>query len=617
MAEARQIRHHSRKERQHKPGMGRGPMHGMVMEKPKDFKGSFKKLINYLKPQLPFLIMVIVLAALGTILYIIAPRITANAINALQNGIMRGKLDMEYIIKTLIIVAAIYVLSSLLNFLSYFLSAGVSQRVVYRMRKDVKEKFKKLPIEYYDTHSSGNILSVVTNDIETISLTLQQSISQAINSALSIVGILIMMLTISGYMTLIAVGSLPLFLIITMVIAKKSQKKFVKQQAKLGQLNGYVEEMYSNKMVVQLYNKEKRAAQNFEEINEELYDAGKNAQFLSGIIMPMLQFVNNLSYVAISVVGGILAGGRLMIGDIQAFMQYSHQFGQPIMQTANIINIIQSTVAAAQRLFDLLESQEEPQDVAQPADISKVKGEVVFEGVDFSYDKNTELLKDINFKVESGGVIAIVGPTGAGKTTLVNLLMRFYEIDKGRITIDGIDIRNMAKKDLRSLFGMVLQDTWLESGSLMENIAYAKPNGDLEDVKKAAEKAHIDHFIDTLPQGYHTLINEDVTNISQGEKQLITIARAIYADPKILILDEATSSVDTRTESYIQNAMTAMMKGKTSFIIAHRLSTIRKAGLILVMDKGKIVEQGNHEELLNKKGFYYNLYNSQFNAQNI
>ncbi len=617
MAEARQIRHHSRKERQHKPGMGRGPMYGMVMEKPKDFKGSFKKLINYLKPQLPFLIMVIVLAALGTILYIIAPRITANAINALQNGIMRGKLDMEYIIKTLIIVAAIYVLSSLLNFLSYFLSAGVSQRVVYRMRKDVKEKFKKLPIEYYDTHSSGNILSVVTNDIETISLTLQQSISQAINSALSIVGILIMMLTISGYMTLIAVGSLPLFLIITMVIAKKSQKKFVKQQAKLGQLNGYVEEMYSNKMVVQLYNKEKRAVQNFEEINEELYDAGKNAQFLSGIIMPMLQFVNNLSYVAISVVGGILAGGRLMIGDIQAFMQYSHQFGQPIMQTANIINIIQSTVAAAQRLFDLLESQEEPQDVAQPADISKVKGEVVFEGVDFSYDKNTELLKDINFKVESGGVIAIVGPTGAGKTTLVNLLMRFYEIDKGRITIDGIDIRNMAKKDLRSLFGMVLQDTWLESGSLMENIAYAKPNGDLEDVKKAAEKAHIDHFIDTLPQGYHTLINEDVTNISQGEKQLITIARAIYADPKILILDEATSSVDTRTESYIQNAMTAMMKGKTSFIIAHRLSTIRKAGLILVMDKGKIVEQGNHEELLNKKGFYYNLYNSQFNAQNI
>lgn len=617
MAEARQIRHHSRKERQHKPGMGRGPMYGMVMEKPKDFKGSFKKLINYLKPQLPFLIMVIVLAALGTILYIIAPRITANAINALQNGIMRGKLDMEYIIKTLIIVAAIYVLSSLLNFLSYFLSAGVSQRVGYRMRKDVKEKFKKLPIEYYDTHSSGNILSVVTNDIETISLTLQQSISQAINSALSIVGILIMMLTISGYMTLIAVGSLPLFLIITMVIAKKSQKKFVKQQAKLGQLNGYVEEMYSNKMVVQLYNKEKRAVQNFEEINEELYDAGKNAQFLSGIIMPMLQFVNNLSYVAISVVGGILAGGRLMIGDIQAFMQYSHQFGQPIMQTANIINIIQSTVAAAQRLFDLLESQEEPQDVAQPADISKVKGEVVFEGVDFSYDKNTELLKDINFKVESGGVIAIVGPTGAGKTTLVNLLMRFYEIDKGRITIDGIDIRNMAKKDLRSLFGMVLQDTWLESGSLMENIAYAKPNGDLEDVKKAAEKAHIDHFIDTLPQGYHTLINEDVTNISQGEKQLITIARAIYADPKILILDEATSSVDTRTESYIQNAMTAMMKGKTSFIIAHRLSTIRKAGLILVMDKGKIVEQGNHEELLNKKGFYYNLYNSQFNAQNI
>lgn len=598
----------------------RKPMHGGPMapaEKPKDFKGTFKKLIRYLKPHLWLFVIVILLAAVGTVLNIMAPKITANATNALQSGIMRGRINVDYIVQTLIIVVAIYVAAALFNFLSHFLSAGVSQRVVYQMRNNIKDKFKKLPINYYDTHSSGNILSIVTNDIEIISTSLQQSITQAITSVLSIVGILIMMLTISGYMTLIAVASLPLFLIITMIIAKKSQKKFVKQQSKLGQLNGYVEEIYSNKVVVQLYNKEKDTLNSFEKINDELYDAGKDAQFLSGIIMPMLQFVNNLSYVAISVVGGILAGGMLMIGDIQAFMQYSHQFGHPIMQTANIANTIQSTIAAAERVFTLIEQKDEPEDKEKVTNISAVSGEVRFNNVDFSYDKEKELLKEINLQVESGGVIAIVGPTGAGKTTLVNLLMRFYEIDNGSITIDGIDIRDMAKKDLRSLYGMVLQDTWLESGTIRENIAYARPEATLEMVKEAARKAHIDHFIDTLPDGYDTVINEDVTNISQGEKQLMTIARAILADPKILILDEATSSVDTRTESYIQNAMTAMMKGKTSFIIAHRLSTIRKANLILVMDKGRIVEQGNHNQLIEKKGFYYNLYNSQFIAQNI
>lgn len=608
-------------EKNSKRGPMRGPMHGPMgggmVEKAKDFKGTFKKLLRYLKPHLPLFIAVIILAIIGTVFSIIAPKITASATNALQDGIMRGRLDKEYIIRVLIIVICVYVLSSFFNFLSHFLSAGVSQRVVYQMRKEIKEKLKKLPIDYYDTNSSGNILSIVTNDIEVISTSLQQTITQAITSVLSIIGIFIMMLTISGYMTLIAVASLPLFLIITMIIAKKSQKKFVKQQSKLGQLNGYVEEIYSNKVVVQLYNKEKKTVENFNEINEELYGAGKDAQFLSGIIMPMLQFVNNLSYVAISVVGGILAGGRLMIGDIQAFMQYSNQFGHPIMQTANIANTIQSTIAAAERVFNLLEQLDEPEDIENAQDISHIKGQVCFSGVDFSYDKNKELLKDINLQVESGGVIAIVGPTGAGKTTLVNLLMRFYEIDKGSIKIDGIDIRDMAKNDLRSLYGMVLQDTWLESGTIRENIAYARPEATIESIQEAAKKAHIDHFVETLPNGYDTLINEDVSNISQGEKQLITIARAILADPKILILDEATSSVDTRTESYIQNAMTAMMKGKTSFIIAHRLSTIRKANLILVMDKGRIVEQGNHEQLLNKKGFYYNLYNSQFVAQNI
>lgn len=595
-----------------------GPFGGSMgpAEKAKDFKGTFKKLLRYLKPQMPLLIIVIVLAAIGTVFNIISPKVLSRATNALQRGIIQGSLDMTYIVNILLLVVSFYVLSSLFSFLSQFISAGVSQRVVYQMRNEVKEKFKTLPIRYYDKNSSGNILSVVTNDIETISVSLQQSITQAITSVLSIVGIFIMMLTISGYMTLIVLFSLPLFMIITFIIAKKSQKKFVKQQSKLGELNGYVEEIYSNKNVVQLYNKEDDTVNNFGEINEGLYDAGKDAQFLSGIIMPMLQFVNNLSYVAISVVGGILAGGRLMIGDIQAFMQYSQQFSHPIMQTANITNTIQSTIAAAERLFELLEELEEPEDEAIVKSIEKVRGSVSFNNVDFSYDKDKELLKNINLEVESGGIIAIVGATGAGKTTLVNLLLRFYEIDSGSITIDGIDIRQMSKKDLRSLFGMVLQDTWLESGTLKENIAYAR-DATLEEVKEAAEKAHISHFIDTLPDGYDTKINEDVSNISQGEKQLLTIARAILANPKILILDEATSSVDTRTESYIQNAMTTMMKGKTSFIIAHRLSTIRNASLIVVMDKGKIVEQGNHSELIERQGFYYNLYNSQFIAQSI
>jgi ATP-binding cassette subfamily B protein len=593
-----------------------GPM-GRMVEKPQDFKGTFKKLLKYLKPHIHLFIIVIVLAGIATVFNIISPRILANATNAIQAGIMKGKLDRQYIVTVLVLVSALYVSSALFHFLSHFLSAGVSQRVVYQMRRDIKEKFKKLPINYYDTNSSGDILSIVTNDIETISMSLQQSITQAITSVLTIVGIFIMMLTISGYMTLIAIGSLPLFALITFLIAKRSQKKFVFQQSKLGELNGYIEEMFANKTVIQLYNKQDDTIKKFSKTNEELYEVGKDAQFLSGVIMPLFQFVNNLAYVAISVVGGILAGGRLMIGNIQAFMQYSHQFGQPIMQTANIANTIQSTIAAAERLFRILEQEEEPVDKEVIRDISEIKGNVEFIDVDFSYDKSKELLKNINIEVKSGGSIAIVGPTGAGKTTLVNLLLRFYEIDKGRITIDDIDIKDMSKSNLRSLFGMVLQDTWLEGGTIRENIAYASPDADLEKVKEAAKKAHIHHFIETLPQGYDTVINEDVTNISQGEKQLLTIARAIYKDPKILILDEATSSVDTKTESYIQNAMTTMMKGNTSFIIAHRLSTIRNASLILVMDKGRIVEQGTHEELLNRRGFYYNLYNSQFVAQNI
>ena len=599
-------------------GGGHGPMGGGPAEKAKDFKGSLKRLIRYMRPQIPVFILVIIFAALGTAFNIASPKVLANATNALQTGIMKGNLDYDYIIKIIIIVAAMYTISALLSFVSQFLSAGISQKIVYRMRREVKEKLKKLPINYYDTHSSGNILSIITNDIETISNSLQQTITQAVTAILSIIGILIMMLTISGWMTLIAIASLPLFMIITMVIAKKSQKKFALQQNELGSLNGFVEESFASRKVIQLYNKEEVTNDNFEKINDKLYVAGKDAQYLSGIIMPMLRFVNNLSYVAICVVGGILAGAPnpLMIGDIQAFIQYSSQFGQPIMQTANIANTIQSTIAAAERLFNLLDQMDEPKDKQNVYNTEGISGKVEFINVDFSYDKEKELIKNVNIQVESGGTIAIVGPTGAGKTTLVNLLLRFYEIDGGSILIDGKDIRDFAKDDLRSLFGMVLQDTWLESGSIRDNIAYGNHDATMEEIIEAAKKAHIHHYIETLPEGYNTIFNEDVSNISQGQRQLMTIARAILADPKILILDEATSSVDTRTESYIQNAMTAMMVGKTSFVIAHRLSTIRNANIILVMNDGKIIEQGSHNELLKKKGFYYNLYNSQFLVQN-
>lgn len=595
-----------------------GQKHGHASAKPVNVKATTKKLLKYLKPHLPLFIVVLVIASLGAVANIVAPKISAKAINALQEGIMRGSVDMTYIIQIVAVTAALYVMSALFEFTAYLISAIISQKIVYKMRLQVKEKLKKLPISYYDTHSHGNILSIITNDIETISNSLQQGITQSITGALSIIVIFAMMLSINGLMTLITVASIPLFLIITMVIAKQSQKKFVERQAQLGELNGYIEEIYTNKKVVQLYGEEENTVEKFSKVNEKLFKSGRSAESLSGMIMPSLRFVSNLSYVATSILGGALAGGgKLMIGDISAFIQYSNQFGQPIMQTANIVNVFQSTLAAAERLFNLLEQDDEPEDVENPANVSDIKGKVAFKDVCFSYDKEKELIKDVNLEVEAGGIIAIVGPTGAGKTTLVNLLMRFYEIDSGSITIDGIDIRDMAKTDLRKLFGMVLQDTWLESGSIKDNIAYGKPNATFEEIQEAAKKAHIDHYIDTLPDGYDTEFNDEVSNVSQGQRQLFTIARAILADTKILILDEATSSVDTKTESYIQNAMTAMMKGKTSFIIAHRLSTIRSASLILVMDKGRIVEQGTHDELLEKGGFYYTLYNNQFVAQNV
>lgn len=598
------------------PGGPGGPMGGigMPVEKAKNFKASFKRLVNYLRPQLFTLLIVLLLAIIGTGFTIATPKVLANATNALQTGIMIGSLDMGYIMTIIIIVIVMYVIASIFSFISQFIAAGMAQKVVYKLRSDIKLKMEKLPVSFFDKTSTGDVLSRITNDVDTISSSLQQSITQVITSVVSIIGILIMMLTISGFMTLITFVTLPIFVIITVIIAKKSQKKFAAQQKKLGELNGKIEETISGQKIVKLFGKEDETIKDFEEINTELTKVGTGAQFLSGLIMPTLQLVNNIGYVAICVVGGILAGrpSPLMIGDIQAFIQYSSQFSQPIMQTANIANVIQSTVAAAERVFQILDSPEEPVDDVDSVSIANVNAKIDFNNVDFSYSSDAPLIKNMNISVKEGDRIAIVGPTGAGKTTLVNLLLRFYEINEGKILIDGIDSRKFAKKDLRSLFGMVLQDTWLMSGTIGANIAYGRPNASEAEIKEAARKAHIDFFIETLPDGYNAILNEEISNISQGQKQLLTIARAILADHKILILDEATSSVDTRTEFYIQNAMTQMMKGKTSFIIAHRLSTIKSADLILVMNNGSIVEQGTHEELLTANGFYADLYNSQF-----
>lgn len=593
---------------------GSGPL-ALGGEKPKNFKATLNRFISYLKPQLPVLGIVLLLAIIGTGFTIATPKVLALATNALQSGIMVGSLDMPYITKIIVTVIIMYTLAAVFSFISHFIAAGMSQKVVFNLRSDIKDKLERLSISYYDKNSTGDILSRITNDVDIIANSLQQSIVQIITSIVSIIGIVIMMFTINVWMTLISLGTLPVFALVTITIAKKSQKKFALQQSTLGELNGKIEETISGQKIVKLYGREDDTIEDFEKTNEDLNKTGASAQFLSGMIMPSLQFINNIAYVAVCVVGGIFAGRPvpLMIGDIQAFIQYSTQFSQPILQTANMTNILQSTLAAAERVFQLLDAEEEPVDKPSTIDyIDDIKAKVEFESVDFSYSEDTKLINNMDLSVSEGDRIAIVGPTGAGKTTLVNLLLRFYETKGGRILIDGVDMRDFAKRDLRSLFGMVLQDTWLMSGSIRDNIAYGRPDATDEEVREAARKAHIDFYIDTLPDGYDTLLNQEGTNISQGQKQLLTIARAILAGHKILILDEATSSVDTRTEYYIQNAMTQMMKGKTSFIIAHRLSTIKSADMIIVMDNGTIVEKGKHEELLEKQGFYYELYNSQF-----
>lgn len=545
-------------------------------------------------------------------------KLTKEQINGAVRAIREtnGKYDFHYIGNIALILLGMYVISSLFSLIMGLVMSGVAQKTVRDLRMEVDQKLAKLPLKYFDNHPHGDILSRVTNDLDTVANTLQQSLTQIITSVITIIGYIIMMLTISPVLTLIMLITLPLYVVVTGLVAKKAQKYFIAQQKNLGDLSGHVEEMYTGHTIIKAFGRETDSVKRFEEINEGLYNAGWKAQFISGMMFPLMNFVGNLGYVGICIVGGLwITRNILGIGDILAFIQYSRSFTMPIAQTAQIANVIQSTVACAERVFEILDEPEEIPDSPDAKVIEFPKGAVRFEHVDFQYKEDVPLIRDMNLDVKPGSTIAIVGPTGAGKTTLVNLLMRFYEINAGSISIDGVDIRDLRRGELRKLFGMVLQDTWLFHGTIKENIAYAKQGASMEEIVRAAKAAHADHFIRTLPDGYDTVLNEEASNISQGQKQLLTIARAILADPAILILDEATSSVDTRTEVLIQKAMVHLMQGRTSFVIAHRLSTIRDAEQILVMNKGTIIEMGNHKELLAKGGFYAELYNSQFTGK--
>ncbi|PUB16580.1 ABC transporter ATP-binding protein [Paenisporosarcina sp. OV554] len=601
--------------------MGPGPGGGNMMmmgQKAKDFNGTLKRLLSYLKPRRNQLIAVFFAAILSTIFTIVGPKIMGNAITELFegaygkfSGVPGAAIDFDKIGQILLLLAGLYVLSSLFSYIQQYIMSSVAQDTVFDLREDVNQKLEKLPLKFFDGRSNGDTLSRMTNDIDTIGSTLQQSLTQFITSIITIVGIIIMMLSISPILTLISIVSLPVSIFAIGPILKRSQKHFADQQRTLGELNGHIEEMYTGHQIVKAFGHEKKSGAQFDVVNEKLYDAGTKAQFISGIIMPMMFFIGNLSYVLISVVGGILVTQRaISIGDIQAFITYSKQFTQPITQTANIANIIQSTVAAAERVFELLDEEEEMKENTSVS-LNRAVGTVTFEQVDFGYEENL-LIQNMNINVLPGQTVAIVGPTGAGKTTMINLLMRFYELNGGKIKIDDLDTRDMSRSDLRKNFGMVLQDTWLFNGTIKDNIAYGKNGATDEEIFEAARTAHADHFIRTLPDSYDTILNEEASNISQGQKQLLTIARAVLADPPIMILDEATSSVDTRTEVFIQKAMNRLMEGRTSFVIAHRLSTIKDADLILVMDQGQVIEQGTHSELIEKDGFYADLYNSQF-----
>jgi ATP-binding cassette subfamily B protein len=630
---------------------GGGPFGGpgLPPEKPRDLRGSFRRLTGTLRPEAGRIVLVVALAILSVSCAVVGPKILGNATDILFDGVVSKQIpagmtqqqavdalrasgqteqadllasltvtpgagvDFTALRDTLLFVATIYILSSLFAWGQAYIMAGVSQRTVYRMRRDVDAKLSRLPLRYFDGHPRGDTLSRVTNDIDNIANSLQQTLTQLITAVCTIIGVLAMMFWISPLLAVISLLTVPLSIAVTVFIAKRSQQQFASQWARTGTLNGHVEEMHTGHSIVKAFGRQREAIERFDTENEALFQASYRAQFLSGTIQPVMAFIANLNYVAICVIGGIqVANGQMSLGDVQAFVQYSRQFTMPITQTASIANVIQSAVASAERVFELLDEPEETPDVAYAGIRRAVAGRVELQDVSFRYVADVPLIDDLDLVVEPGETVAIVGPTGAGKTTLVNLLMRFYEIDGGRIAIDGIDSREMSRDELRSTFGMVLQDTWLFHGTIRENIAYGRDDATDEEIVAAARAAHVDHFVRTLPDGYDTVLDDDATSVSQGEKQLLTIARAFLADRRILILDEATSSVDTRTEVLIQRAMAKLMLGRTSFVIAHRLSTIRDADTILVMDHGHIVEQGTHEALLARRGFYFDLYDSQF-----
>lgn len=602
-------------------GMGGGHMK-MGQEKAKDFKGTMKKLISYLSPYKLAILLVIVFAIGSSVFNIVGPKILGNATTKIFEGLVSkvsnsgGGIDFDAIFRTLTILASLYIISSIFSFIQTFITSDISQKVSYNLRKSISEKINKLPLNYYDRKTNGEVLSRVTNDIDAISQNLNQILSQMITSATTLIGVLIMMLSISVTMTLVSLIVIPLSLVMIMLVVKKSQKHFRAQQEYLGHTNGHIEEMYSGHNIMKAFNGEEKAIEEFDKLSDTLYNSAWKSQFLSGMMMPIMTFIGNLGYVIVAIIGGFLAiRNKIQVGDILAFIQYVRSFMQPIAQTAQIANVMQQTAAAAERVFEFLEEEEVVEDVKNPISTEGIEGAVEFDHVRFGYNEDKIIINDFSINIKPGQKVAIVGPTGAGKTTIVKLLMRFYELNGGKILIDGHDYRDFTRNDLRKIFGMVLQDTWLFNGSIMENIRYGRLDASDEEVIEAAKLAHAHHFIKTLADGYNMEINEEADNISQGQKQLLTIARAILSDPKILILDEATSSVDTRTEVLIQQAMENLMEGRTSFIIAHRLSTIKNADVILVMKDGDIVEQGTHEELLKSKGFYSELYNSQFEEE--
>ena len=622
-----------------RPMRGHGPGGPMgTGEKAKDFKGTMKKMLSYMGKYKIALIFVIICAVAGTIFMIVGPKILGTATTELFNGLMNkiggsGGIDFGRIGEILLFLLGLYIVSALFTFIQGMLMTGITQKITYRMRREISEKINRLPMNFFDKKQTGEVLSIVTNDVDTLSMSLNQSATQLITSVTTIIGILIMMFSINWIMTIVALLILPISMVIVSIIVKHSQKHFRNQQDYLGHVNGQVEETFGGVNIVQAFNNEQETIDTFEQSNEMLYKSAWKSQFLSGLMQPIMQFVGNLGYVAIAVLGGyFVINGSIAVGDIQSFIQYVRSFTQPITQVAQVSNMLQSMAAAAERVFEFLGEPEEEQTakehasltetvtdsegrrqtVARNITISDIDGEVEFDHVHFGYNPDKIIINDFSADIKQGQKIAIVGPTGAGKTTMVKLLMRFYDVNEGAILVDGHNIKDFDRSELRELFGMVLQDTWLFSGTIMENIRYGKLDATDDEVVAAAKAAHVHHFVQTLPDGYNMVLNEEASNVSQGQKQLLTIARTILADPKILILDEATSSVDTRTEVRIQKAMDNLMKGRTSFIIAHRLSTIREADCILVMRDGKVIEQGTHTELLQKNGFYHELYYSQF-----